>query len=285
MFWSPAVATLSVCCAAAGHARAVAARAAASVLRMSSSLVFGAWEQVQLRHRQAQTDWGIDVEVALVRYGEVTVSDRDAIAIMSTRIGPVRNPSRQHDGAWEARVGVVELRDVVAEIGGHRTDGRGAAPQDRRLGPGPDRDARDSRRNLEIERVLRPHEARDEGRVRPIVDLLRRAGLRDPPGIHHDDPIGHRHRLLAIVRDVDRGEAEAILERLDLLAQLHAHLGVEVRQRLVEEEELRVDGERAPERHALALAAGEVRDLALLEAREVEELQHLADPPPHLGPG
>jgi hypothetical protein len=38
------------------------------------------------------------------------------------------------------------------------------------------------------------------------------------------------------VRDVDRGEAEAVLERLDLLAQLHAHLGVEVRQRLVEKE-------------------------------------------------
>ena len=78
------------------------------------------------------------------------------------------------------------------------------------------------------------------------------------------------------MRDVDRGEAEAVLQRLDLLAQLHAHLGVEVRQRLVEKEKLRVDGERPPERHALALAAGEVRDLALLEAREVEELQHLA---------
>src|SRR4051795_6834372 len=148
MFWSPAVATLSVCCAAAGHASAVAARAAASVLRMSSSLVFGAWEQVQLRQRQAQTDWGIEVEVALVRHGEVTVSDRDAIAVMSTRIGPVRNPSRQDDGAGEARVGVVELRDVVAEIGGHAACGRGAAPQDRRLGPGPDGDARDSRRNI-----------------------------------------------------------------------------------------------------------------------------------------
>src|SRR3954451_2050039 len=156
MFWSPAVATLSVCCAAAGHASAVAARAAASVLRMSSSLVFGAWEQVQLRQRQAQTDWGIEVEVALVRHGEVTVSDRDSIAIMSTRIGPVRNPSRQHDGAGEARVGVVELRDVVAEIGGHWTDGRGVAPQDRRLGPGPDRNPLREPADLEIERVLRP---------------------------------------------------------------------------------------------------------------------------------
>ena len=82
------------------------------------------------------------------------------------------------------------------------------------------------------------------------------------------------------MRDVDGGEAEALLQRLDLVAQLHAHLGVEVRQRLVEQQQLRVDGERAAERHALALAAGELRDLALLEAREVEELQHLADPPP-----
>src|SRR5215217_7637054 len=109
MFWSPAVATLSVCCAAAGHASAVAARAAASVLRMSSSLVFGAWEQVQLRQRQAQTDWGVEVEIAVVHHGEVAVSDRDAVAVVSTGIGPLRNPSRQDDRVRDAGIGLVEF--------------------------------------------------------------------------------------------------------------------------------------------------------------------------------
>ena len=49
-------------------------------------------------------------------------------------------------------------------------------------------------------------------------------------------------------------------------AELHAHLGVEVGQRLVEKQELGLDRERPAERHALALSAGEIRDLAILEA-------------------
>jgi hypothetical protein len=48
---------------------------------------------------------------------------------------------------------------------------------------------------------------------------------------------------------------EPLLHRPDLLPQLQPHLGVKRRQRLVEQQHLRFDGECASERDALLLAA------------------------------
>ena len=53
--------------------------------------------------------------------------------------------------------------------------------------------------------------------------------------------------------------------RADLVAQRHADLGVERGERLVEEQHLRPDRERAGERHALLLAAGELEGIAAAE--------------------
>ena len=65
--------------------------------------------------------------------------------------------------------------------------------------------------------------------------------------------------------------------RDDLGAHLHAQLGVEVRQRLVHQERRRVAHDRAAHRHALALAAGELRRLAVEVLLEVEDRRRLVD--------
>ena len=67
---------------------------------------------------------------------------------------------------------------------------------------------------------------------------------------------------------------------LQLELHLLAQLEVERAERLVEQEHARLVDERARERDALLLAAGELRRLALLEARELDELEHLARPGP-----
>ena len=54
---------------------------------------------------------------------------------------------------------------------------------------------------------------------------------------------------------VQRRDAQTRLHLTDLLAQLHAHLGVERRQRLVEQQDGRLDGECAGQGDALLLAA------------------------------
>ena len=59
--------------------------------------------------------------------------------------------------------------------------------------------------------------------------------------------------------DIDRGGAELLLQACDLEPHLHAERRIEVGQRLVEQEGLRLAHDGAADRDALALAAGELR--------------------------
>ena len=65
----------------------------------------------------------------------------------------------------------------------------------------------------------------------------------------------------------------ASLELLELLAGRRAQLGVEVRERLVEQEDLRLADDRARERDPLALAAGELARLAVEQAADAEQVR------------
>ena len=94
----------------------------------------------------------------------------------------------------------------------------------------------------------------------------------------HRDPVAHRHRLDLVVGDVDRGDAEVVLDAGDLGAHLHAELGVEVRQRLVHQERLRVAHDGPAHGDPLALAAGERLGLAVEELVEPEDAGRLAHP-------
>ena len=99
-----------------------------------------------------------------------------------------------------------------------------------------------------------------------LVDLTRRADLHDAAVIEDGDAVAHRQRLALIVGDVDEGDADLALKRLQFDLHLLAELQVERAERLVEEEHLRLDDERAGERDALALAAGQFAGLAVLQA-------------------
>ena len=74
------------------------------------------------------------------------------------------------------------------------------------------------------------------------------------------------------MRDVDGGRSEAISQSSQLRPHLHAQLGVQVGQRLVHQERLRRAHDRAAHRHALALATGQVRRLALEMVLQVEDV-------------
>jgi hypothetical protein len=89
--------------------------------------------------------------------------------------------------------------------------------------------------------------------------------------VHHHHAVGERHRLDLVVGDVDGGGAHLLMHALDLGSHLHAQLGVEIRQRLVEQEDLRVAHDRAPHGDALALPAGELARLALEQLGDVED--------------
>src|SRR6187551_3584009 len=109
----------------------------------------------------------------------------------------------------------------------------------------------------------------DEGRRRPLVEVVRRAELLDVPVTHDGDRVGHRHRLLLVVRHVDERDADLLLEALDEELHLLAELQVEGAERLVEQEDLRLVDERPRESDTLLLAAGALARLAPLHAGEL----------------
>ena len=71
------------------------------------------------------------------------------------------------------------------------------------------------------------------------------------------------HRLHLIVGDVDHGGADLGVQPCDLNAHLGAQSRVEVRQRLIEQKDLRLAHDGPPNGDALALAAGKLLGLAL----------------------
>ena len=128
-----------------------------------------------------------------------------------------------------------------------------------------------------VDRVERADERRHERGGREVVDLERRADLLDPALAHHDDPIGQRERLLLVVGHVDRRDPELALDRPDLVAQRDADLGVERRERLVEQQDLRLDRERPRQRDPLLLAARQLVRVAAALLGQVDDLEQLGD--------
>ena len=108
------------------------------------------------------------------------------------------------------------------------------------------------------EPVREADELGDEGGPGALVELGRGRDLLEPPGRHDADPIAERERLLLVVGHEQGRRADADLDAPDLLAQLAADLGVERRERFVEQEDLGLDRQRASQRDALLLAAGEL---------------------------
>ena len=110
-----------------------------------------------------------------------------------------------------------------------------------------------------------------------MVERVGGADLLDPALAHADDAVGHRRRLDLVVGDEDGGDAEAPLQAADLAAHGEAEAGVEVRQRLVEEEEARLLDQRAGERDALLLAARHLRRTAVEELADLDQRRHRLD--------
>ena len=127
------------------------------------------------------------------------------------------------------------------------------------------------------------HERRDERVGRAVVDVVGGADLLHFAVGHHAQPVAERHRLDLVVGDVDRRDGQFAVQPLQVAADLVAQLRVEIRQRLVEQERLRLAHQRAAHRDPLTLTAGELAGLAVEQLVDLQQLGRLADPPVDLG--
>ena len=88
--------------------------------------------------------------------------------------------------------------------------------------------------------------------------MLGRADLLNHAAMHHGDTIRNGQRFLLIVGDIYGSNAHLSLDALDNIAHFHTQLGVQVGQRLVHQQHLRLDDDGARQRHALLLTAGKL---------------------------
>jgi hypothetical protein len=117
---------------------------------------------------------------------------------------------------------------------------------------------------------------------RLLVQHARRIDLLEHALAQHGHPVAEGHGLDLVMGDVHRGDAQPVLQARDLGAHLEAQLGVEVRQRLVEEEGIGLTHDRPPHRHPLALPARQLGRLAVEEVLQLEQLGDPVDPAAHL---
>src|SRR2546428_1860340 len=126
-----------------------------------------------------------------------------------------------------------------------------------------------------VQQIARADEVGNEGRGRLVVDIEGIADLLEDASIHHRDPIGHGERLLLVVRDIDSRDLQLLLDATDLIAHAHAELRVEIRERLVQQENLRPEDERTCERDTLLLSSGELRGVPLHDTGKSDDLENL----------
>ena len=108
---------------------------------------------------------------------------------------------------------------------------------------------------------------KNAGRVQ--VDLFGGVHLLDSSRIHHDNAVGHCHCFGLIVRDVHRGNPQTLLHPTNLHAHLHTKLRIQVRQRLIEEQNLRAHDHRSGQCNTLLLATGKLGRSAIRHRGQV----------------
>ena len=120
---------------------------------------------------------------------------------------------------------------------------------------------------------------------RPLVHVVAAADLHDLAEVHHGDPVGHVADDGQIVSDEDVREPELPLQRLEQVDHLRSDRDVERGDRLVEDEQLRVQRERARDADPLTLAARElVREPVRVLRAQSDRLEELVHAPALLPP-
>lgn len=109
-----------------------------------------------------------------------------------------------------------------------------------------------------IENIGTSDEGGHEQIGRMAVNLPRGADLLDHSRPHDGNPVGDGHRLLLVMGHINGGDAHLPLNAFDGVAHIHPQLGIQVGQRLIHQQHVRVDDNGAGQCHTLLLPAGQI---------------------------
>ena len=121
------------------------------------------------------------------------------------------------------------------------------------------------------------NEVGDETRAREVVDVGRLIHLLDATVVHHRDPVRQRERFGLIVRHINERDADFLLQVDQLDLHFLAELGIERRERLIEQQHRRMRHECARDGDALLLAARQFLRHSFREAGKANILERSVD--------
>ncbi len=128
-----------------------------------------------------------------------------------------------------------------------------------------------------MEQIDVAEEAVDEGRSRIVVDIFRRTDLLDIALVHQHDLIGDFERFFLIVRDENAGHMQIVMQATQPTTQFLAHFCIQRAKRLIQQQYARLDCQRARQCNTLALAARQLRWIAIGQPVELHQLQQFGD--------
>ena len=108
--------------------------------------------------------------------------------------------------------------------------------------------------------VVAANEVRDEFRRRPFIDLSRCVYLMNSSGIEHRDTVAHPQRFFLIVSDVDGRDRAGIVNGPQHGPCFSTELGIEIRERFIQQQQLRLNHQSARQCDTLLLSAGKLVD-------------------------
>ncbi|MNV39841.1 hypothetical protein D3C71_1314320 [compost metagenome] len=118
-------------------------------------------------------------------------------------------------------------------------------------------------------------EAAHEMAGRPFVGLEGFGHLFHAALVHDHDAVRQRQRLGLVVRDQDGGGADGALDAAQFQLHFLAQLGVQVRQRFVQQQHAGPDDQRAGQGHPLLLPARHLCGMAVRQVRQPHQLQRI----------
>ena len=98
------------------------------------------------------------------------------------------------------------------------------------------------------------NKARDKSVGGVLINLQGWRDLLKATLIHHNDTLAHRHRFRLIVRDINHRRLEAVVQTDNFRPHLDAHFCVQIRERLIKQENGGFAHNGASECHALTLS-------------------------------
>ena len=110
-----------------------------------------------------------------------------------------------------------------------------------------------------------------------VIERSRIGNLLDCSLIEYDDLIPHRHGFNLVVCDVDHSSIKPIVEATDFHPHLHAKFRIEVAQRFIEQEDLRVSDNCPTDRNTLTFTTGEMLRFTVQEVRNTQNLGGFRD--------